>query len=69
MKVVVTGPGGDILFYGGQSLGEGLSFGEAWDAIFTLSGAISWDGKQAQLNANAASLWEGWQLITQAITE
>ena len=62
------GPGQAILFYGRQSL-EGLSLGEAWDSMFMLSGAISWVGKQAQLNANAVTLGEGWQVITQAITE
>ena len=34
--------------------------------VFTLSGAICWVGKQAQLNTNPVSLGEGWQLITQA---
>ena len=34
-----------------------------------LTGAINGVGKQAQLNANPVSLGEGWQLITQAITE
>ena len=45
MEVVVTGPAQAILFYGRQSLG-GRSLGEAQDAMFTLSGAISWVGKQ-----------------------
>ena len=62
-------PGWAILFYGRQSLGEGLSLGEVQDTMFTLSGAISWVGKQAQLNANAVTLGEGWQLIVQAITK
>ena len=66
---VVTGPGWAVLFYGRQSLGEGLSFGKVHDAMFMLSGAISWVGKQAQLNANTVSLWEGWQMIAQAITK
>ena len=63
------GPGWAILSYGRQSLGEGLSFGKVWDAMFMLSGAISWVGKHAQLNIKALSLCEGWQLISQAITE
>ena len=62
------GPGWAILFYGRQLL-EGLSLGKAQDAMFMLSGAISWVGKQAQLNANALGLWEGQQLIAQAIIE
>ena len=65
----MTGPSQAILFYGRQSLGEGLSLGEVQDAMFMLSGAISWVGKQAQLNANPVSLGEGWWLITQTITE
>ena len=63
------GPGQAILFYGRQLLGEGLSLGEIQDVVFTLSGALSWVGKQAQLNANALSLQESWQLIAQAITK
>ena len=43
--------------------------GEAWDAMFMLSWAISWVGKQAQLNANAVSMGEGEWLIAKAITE
>ena len=71
-EAVVTGPGRAILFYGWQgwqSLGEGLSLGEAWDAAFTLLGSISWVGIQAQLSTILVSLSEGWWLITQAITE
>ena len=68
-KAVVMSSGWAILFYGRQSLREGLSLGEAKDAMFMLSGAISWVGQQAQLNANPLSLWEGWWLIAQAITE
>ena len=68
-ETVVVGPSQVILFYRRWSLGEGLNLGKAWDTTFTLSGAISWVGKQAQLNANPVSLGEGWQLIAQAITE
>ena len=68
-EAVVTGPGQAILFYGQQSLGEGLCLGKAWDAAFTLSGAISWVGKQGQLSTKPVCLGDGWQLITQAITE
>ena len=41
------GPGQAILFYGRQSLGQGLSLGKVCNATFMLSGAISWVGKQA----------------------
>ena len=53
-EAIVTGRA--FLFYGGWSLGEGLRLGKAQDATFTLSGAISWFGKQAQLSANPVSL-------------
>ena len=68
-EAVVMGPGQAILFYWRKTVGKGLSLGEACDAMFTLSGAISWVGKQAQLNTNTVSLWEGWQMIVQAITK
>ena len=53
-EAVMTGPGWAVLFYGWQSFG--LSLGKTWDAAFTLSGAISWVGKQAQLSAKPISL-------------
>ena len=59
-EAVVMCPGQAILFNGRQSLEEGISLGEVHEASFTLSGAISWVSKQAQLNANALSPWEGW---------
>ena len=58
-EAVVMGSDWAILFYGRQFLGEELSFGKECDAMFMLSGTISLVGKQAQLNANALSLWEG----------
>ena len=68
-EAVMTDPGWAILFYGQQSLGEGLSLGEVQDATFMLSGATSWVGKQAQLSAKSVSLGDGQWLIAQAITE
>ena len=50
-KVVVTGPGRAVLFYGRHSMGEGLTADEARDAIFLLSGAGTWVGKLAYLPA------------------
>ena len=64
----MRGPSWAILFYRRQSL-EGQSFGEAHDAMFMLTGDISWVGKQAQLDANAVTLQEGWWIIGQAITK
>ena len=37
--------------------------------MFTLSGAITWFGKPAQLSVKPASLGDGQQLIAQAIPE
>ena len=68
-EAIVTGPGWAVLFYGCHSLGEGLSLGEARDALFTLSGIIAWVGKEAQISTKPISLGDGRQLITQAITE
>ena len=68
-EAIVMGPSWTVLFYGRQSLGEGLSLGEPRDTMFMLLGAISWNGKQAQLNANPWSLQEDQQLIAKAIME
>ena len=68
-EAVVMGPGQAILFYGRQSLGEGLSLGKVCDTTFMLLGTISWVGKLAQLNTNVLILQEGWQLRVQTITK
>ena len=68
-KAVVMGPGQAILFYGRWSLGEGLSLSEVCNTMFTLTGAISLVGKQAQLYVNALTLQEGQWLIAQANTK
>ena len=68
-EVIVMGPVWAVLFYGWQSLGEGLSLGEAWDIVLTLTGALTCIGQQTRLNANTLRLWEGQWLISQAITE
>ena len=46
-KVVVTGPGRAVLFYGRHSMGEGVITDEARDAAFLLTGAGTWMGKLA----------------------
>ena len=63
-KAIVMGPSWAVLFYGRQSLGGGLSLGKVRDTVFILSGAISWFGKQAQLNTNPLSQQEGQQLFS-----
>ena len=58
-EAVVMGPGKAILFYGRQSLGEGLNLGEARDATFTLTEAGSWVSKLAHLAADPLTIQEG----------
>ena len=68
-EAVVMGPGRAILFYGRCSLGEGLTLGKARDATFLLTGVGTWVGKPAYLAADPMTIHEGWQAITQAITD
>ena len=58
-KAVVTGPGRAILFYGGWSMGEGLSLGKARDATFILTGVGTWVGKPAYLATDPLTIQEG----------
>ena len=58
-KAIVTGPGKAILFYGRQSLGEGMSLGKARDDAFILTGAGTWVGKPAYLATDPLTIQEG----------
>ena len=58
-QAIVMGPGRAILFYGRQSLGEGLSLGKARDATFILTGAGTWVGIPAYLAADPLTIQEG----------
>ena len=66
---MLMGPGRAILFYGGCSLGEGLSPGESRDATFMLTGAGTWVGKPAYLATDPLTIQGGWWEIAQAITK
>ena len=57
-EAMVTGPGRAVLFYGRQSLGEGLSLGKARDATFLLTGSGTWVGKPAYLAADPLTIQE-----------
>ena len=57
-KVVVTGPGKAVLFYGRCSLGEGLTTDEARYATFLFTEAGTWVGKPAYLSANPMTIKE-----------
>ena len=58
-KAVVMGPGRAILFYGRNSLGEGLTLDEARDYIFLLTGVGMWVGKLAYLAVDPMTIQEG----------
>ena len=68
-KAVVTGPGRSVLFYGGCSMGEGLTVDEARDATFLLTGAGTWVGKLAYLATDPMTIQEGKTAIVQAISD
>ena len=68
-KAMVTGPGRAVLFYGRQSLGEGLSLGESRDAAFMLTWVGTWVGKPAYRATDPLTILEGWWEITWAITK
>ena len=63
MEAVVIGPGTAILFYRRRSMGKGLKEDEARDATFLLTGAGTWVGKLAYLNADPMTLQEGKRAI------
>ena len=56
---MVTGPGRADPFYGGCSLGEGLSPDESRDAAFMLTGVGTWVGKPAYLTKDPLTIQEG----------
>ena len=58
-KVVVTGPGRAVLFYGRHSMGEGLMTDKARDATFLLSGAGTWVRKPAYIAADPMTIQAG----------
>ena len=68
-KVVVTGPGRAVLFYGRCSMGEGLTTDEARDATFLLTEASTWVGKLAYLTTDPMTIQEGKRAIGQAVSD
>ena len=68
-EVIVISPGRAILFYGRQSMGEGLKADEARDTAFLLTGSGMWVGKLAYLTANPMTLQEGRRAIAQAVSD
>ena len=68
-KVVVTGSGRVVLFYGICSMGEGLKVDEARDAACLLTGAGMLVGKLAYLTADPMTIQEGKRAIAQAVSD
>ena len=68
-EAVVTDPGRAVLFDGRCSLGEGLSLGEARDAIFLLTGSGILVGKPAYLATDPLTVQEGQWAITLVVTK
>ena len=68
-EAMVIGPGRAILFYGRNSMGEGLKADEARHAMFLLTGTGMWVGKAAYLTADPMTLQEGKRAITEAISD
>ena len=68
-KAMVIGPGREVLFYRGCSLGEGLSPDKSRDATFMLTDMGTWGGKPAYLTTEPLSIQEGQQEIAWATTE
>ena len=68
-KAVVIGPGRAVLFYGRQSMGEGLTADKARDTAFLLTGAGTWVGKSAYLAADPMTIQEARWAIAQAVTD
>ena len=58
-EAIVMGRGWAVLFYGRQSLGEGLSLGEVKDSVCMLTGAGTWVGKVECLATDLLTIQEG----------
>ena len=69
IKAVVPASGEAILFFGQQSLKEGLSLGNTRDVRFSFIGPINWAIRTAQVEATVNTVQEGWQAIADAVVE
>ena len=56
-----------VLFFGQQSLKEGLPLDDASDVGFCLVGPVNWAGREAQVETMVSSVQEGCQAIADAI--
>ena len=68
-KVVVTGLSRVVLFYGRNSMGEGIMADEARDASFLLTGAGTRVEKSAYLATDPVTIQEGKRATAQAILD
>ena len=68
-EAVVLAPEETILFFGRQSLKEGLPHRKARDVAFRKVGPVIWAGRQAQLKMTVNMVQEGHQAIADAVVE
>ena len=68
-EAVVLATGETILFFGQQSLKEGLPLGDARDVGFHLGGPVNWARTEAQVKMMVSTVQEGHWAITDAIKE
>ena len=68
-KPVVLASGEAILFFGRQSLKEGLPHGKARDVAFSVAGPVIWAGRQAHVKTTVNAVQEGHSAIADAVVE
>ena len=66
---MVLTPGEAMLFFGRQSLKEGIPHGKARDAAFSLAGPVIWAGRGAQVKVRVHMVEESHQSIADAVVE
>ena len=65
-KAVVLAPGQAVLFFGRWSQGEGLSYEEVQDPVFSLSGDLAWIGRPTVVEVTTPYFSEGHRVVAQA---
>ena len=68
-KAMILAPEEAILFFGRQSLKEGLPHGRARGVAFYVAGPVIWAGRQAQVRITINTVQVGHQAIADAVVE
>ena len=68
-KAVVLAPGEAILFFGCQSLKEGIPLRNARNVGFSLTGPVNWVCRTVQVQVTVNTIQEGHQAIVDAVVE